>query len=118
VLLSSESAAQAGESPEDVGVGAAQLLLEQIERGGVVDTHHQWLPLLWMCASPEDVSKIRLGPLSAFTIQYLRDLKLFFGVTFKVQEEEWQDEYSARPRETVMLTCVGTGFINLNKKTS
>lgn len=65
----------------------AQLLLEEITRGGVIDTQSQAPCLLLMALGPEDVSKVRFGKLSPFTIQFLRDLKTFFGVTFKLQPD-------------------------------
>jgi RNA 3'-terminal phosphate cyclase-like protein len=60
--------------------------------------------------SPEDVCKVRVGKLSLFTIGYLRDIKTFLGVSFNVQPD--------RESKTVMLTCLGSGFINVNKKTA
>lgn len=66
-LLSAEKAAQPGDAAEDVGLAAAKMLLREISKGGCVDTSSQWLNLLLMVLSPEDVSKIRLGQLSPFT---------------------------------------------------
>jgi len=67
VLLSAEKAAEPGQTPEDVGVMASKLLLNEIRKGGCVDTTSQWLNLLLMILAPEDVGKIRIGELSAFT---------------------------------------------------
>lgn len=67
VLLSAEKAAEPGQTPEDVGIIASKLLLNEIRRGGCVDTTSQWLNILLMILSPEDVSKIRIGELTAFT---------------------------------------------------
>lgn len=67
VLLSAEKAAEPGQTPEDVGVIASKLLLNEIRKGGCVDTTSQWLNLLLMILAPEDVGKIRIGELSAFT---------------------------------------------------
>lgn len=109
VLLSGEKAAEAGQTPEDVGIIASKLLLNEIKKGGTVDTTSQWLNLLLMILAPEDVSKIRVGELSAFTIQYLRDIKTFFGVSFKMQPDT---------NNTIVMTCMGIGYINQNKKTT
>jgi RNA 3'-terminal phosphate cyclase-like protein len=95
-------------TPEDLGVRAARLLLKEIGIGGCVDTTHQWLPILMAALGPEDVSKIRLGTISQFTIQYLRDMKELLGVTFKVDQD--------RTTHTILLTCVGSGFVNLNRR--
>lgn len=64
--ISAECVGAAGELPEDVGVRAAKMLLEEIYKGGVVDTSNQTLPLLYMVLCPEDVSKLRLGHLSDY----------------------------------------------------
>ncbi|KAG0743932.1 hypothetical protein G6F57_005861 [Rhizopus arrhizus] len=110
VLLSAEKAAEPGQTPEDVGIMAAKLLLSEIRKGGCVDTTSQWLNILLMILAPEDVSKIRIGDLSAFTIQYLRDIKSFFGVSFKIQPDTSND--------TILMTCMGIGYVNHNKKTT
>ena len=65
---------------------------------------------------PEDVGKIRVGSLTPFTflilsrIQYIRDLKAFFGTTFKIVPDH--------ETKTVILSTVGNGHINVNKKVS
>jgi len=38
----------------------------------------------------------------------MKDLKTFFGTTFRVKED--------RETKTIELTCVGIGYINVNKK--
>lgn len=45
-----------------------------------------------------------------YSIQYLRDLKSFFGVSFKVQPDTSND--------TIIMTCMGIGYVNQNKKTT
>ncbi|KAH6596470.1 hypothetical protein BASA50_005174 [Batrachochytrium salamandrivorans] len=95
-------------TPEDLGVRAARLLLHEIKRGGTADTLSQWLNLLFITLGPEDVGKVRFGGLSPFTVQYLRDLKTFFDVTFKVVADP--------TTHTVLMTSVGIGFTNINKK--
>lgn len=95
-------------TPEDLGVRAARQLLVEIKKGGSVDGVSQWINILFMTLSPEDVCKIRIGSLTPFTIQYLRDVKAFLGVTFKMTPE--------KESHTIIMTTVGTGFINVNKK--
>lgn len=41
-------------------------------------------------------------------IQYLRHLRDFFGITFKIKPDP--------ATKTVFLSCLGTGFKNLSKK--
>ncbi|XP_004714515.1 RNA 3'-terminal phosphate cyclase-like protein isoform X1 [Echinops telfairi] len=53
--------------PEDLGRDCARLLLEEIYRGGCVDSTNQSLALLLMTLGQQDVSKVLLGPLSPYT---------------------------------------------------
>jgi RNA 3'-terminal phosphate cyclase-like protein len=108
VLLSAEATAKPGDVPEDLGRLCALRLLSEIERGGCIDTATQALALMWSVLTAEDVSKIRVGKLSSAGIQVLRDLRDFFGVTFRLVAD--------RTDHSVVLTCVGTGFVNLCKK--
>ncbi|KAJ3028781.1 UNVERIFIED_CONTAM: rRNA-processing endoribonuclease [Siphonaria sp. JEL0065] len=109
-------------TPEDLGVRAARLLLTEIRKGGCVDGNTQWLAILMLALGPEDVGKVRVGALTPFSIQLLRDLKLFLGVVFKIGEEpqeEATDEEGNRQytslKGAVVLTCLGTGYVNVNK---
>lgn len=52
---------------EELGERAALLLLEEIYRGGCVDSSNQHLVLLLMALGPKDVSRVLLGPLSPYT---------------------------------------------------
>ena len=62
-----------------------------------------------MCVGPaEEVSKLRVGKLSPYTIQYLRNLRLFFGTTFKIVADE--------ETGTVLMSCVGNGYKNFARK--
>jgi RNA 3'-terminal phosphate cyclase-like protein len=112
VVLCAEQAATAGASalPEDLGRHAAELLCEEVANGGCVDTSFQSLYLLFMAISEESVSKIRLGKLSPYTIQFLRHLKDFFAVVFKISPD-----YS---NGTVLLSCLGAGLKNFSKKSN
>uniref|UniRef100_F7A1P3 RNA terminal phosphate cyclase like 1 n=1 Tax=Ornithorhynchus anatinus TaxID=9258 RepID=F7A1P3_ORNAN len=53
--------------PEDLGKNCAKLLLEEVFRGGCVDSTNQSLVLLLMTLGQQDVSKVLLGPLSPYT---------------------------------------------------
>jgi len=113
VLLSVERTAVTrpggiGELPEDVGREGSLLLLEEIRRGGVVDSTHQCLILQLMVMGPEDVSKVRFGQLSTASIALLRLLRDAFGVTFKIKEDKTDG--------TVLLSCLGVGFKNMSRK--
>lgn len=95
------------ELPEDLGKRGACMLLEEVRRGGCIDTSCQSLALLWMCLTPEDVSRIRVGTLSQYTVETLRLLKTTFDVEFKVTPD--------MESKTVLMSCLGTGYRNMAK---
>ncbi|EGG15129.1 RNA 3'-terminal phosphate cyclase family protein [Cavenderia fasciculata] len=107
--LSAECMASEGEIPEDLGQRTANLLLEEILNGGCIDSNNQSLALLFMILCPEDVSKVRLGRLTPYTIEYIRHLKEFFGVTFKIEADD--------ETKTIIFTCLGIGYKNLARRT-
>jgi RNA 3'-terminal phosphate cyclase-like protein len=91
--------------PEDLGVRAAAMLLDEVRKGGCIDTGVQSIAFLLMCLGPEDVSRIRIGNLSQYSIVSLRLLKEAFGVEFKVKADN--------ESKTVLLSCLGTGYRNM-----
>ncbi|PSC69440.1 18S rRNA biogenesis RCL1, partial [Micractinium conductrix] len=99
---------EAGVVPEDIGQRAAHLLLEEVQRGGVVDSSHQGLVLLLCALGPQEMSEVRLGPLTPHAVRTLRHIREFFGVQFSVRPE--------RESQTIFLSCVGAGVKNLSKK--
>ncbi|XP_023687659.1 RNA 3'-terminal phosphate cyclase-like protein isoform X2 [Paramormyrops kingsleyae] len=100
--------------PEDLGRNCAKLLLEEIYRGGCVDSTNQSLALLYMTLGQQDVSKALLGPLSSYTIEFLRHIRDFFQIMFKI-ETQMPEEDSRRGGSKVLVTCVGAGFANISK---
>ncbi|XP_058062659.1 probable RNA 3'-terminal phosphate cyclase-like protein [Anopheles bellator] len=105
--------------PEDVGRDAALRLLDEIYRGGCVESTFQWLAVLYMALSQKDVSKFLTGPLSQYTIYFLQHLREFFGITFKLEnatdeDESTGDELSGSNK--VLLTCVGIGYNNFSRR--
>lgn len=109
------------QTPEDVGVFAARLLLDSVAQGGCVDATMQSTVLLLMVLGKEDVGRVLLGDLTAHTVQFLRDVLLFFGVKFKITPVRAADgESSAQDGEhagtgPVVASCVGIGYSNVNK---
>ncbi|KAJ7421758.1 RNA 3'-terminal phosphate cyclase-like protein [Willisornis vidua] len=99
--------------PEELGQNCAKLLLEEIYRGGCVDSTNQSLALLLMTLGQRDVSKVLLGPLSPYTIEFLRHLRSFFQIMFKIETKTPEEEHMGG--EKVLMTCVGIGFSNLSK---
>ena len=113
------------ELPEELGRRAATLLLHEIHAGGCIDTNCQAFALMLMCLTPEDVSRIRLGPLSRYSIVALRLFKEAFGTEFKLRVEQDasaagdddtdSDEESGKYRgeRTVLCSCLGIGYRNM-----
>ena len=93
--------------PEDLGVRSAAMLLDEIRKGGCIDTGAQSIALLLMCLGPEDVSRIRVGTLSHYSIVSLRLFKKAFQVEFKVKADN--------ESRTVVLSCLGSGYRNMAK---
>lgn len=110
--------------PEDLGKDAAHKLLDEIYRGGCVDSSFQWLVTLFMALGQKDVSKFMTGPLSEYTIHFLQHIKEFFSIIFKLEnpksENDDDDENDDSPAGSnkVLLTCVGIGYTNINKRTN
>lgn len=99
-------------------------LLDEVFRGGCVDSAFQWLVVLYMALAQKDVSKFLIGPLSQYTIHFLQHLREFFAITFKLENAngDQEDETAGRDDEElsgsnkVMLTCVGVGYSNFSKR--
>ncbi|WPT10808.1 Putative RNA 3'-terminal phosphate cyclase-like protein [Picochlorum sp. SENEW3] len=94
--------------PEDVGKRASYMLLEEVSKGGVVDTSHQALILLMCAFGPEEINEVRLGPLTPYTVKTLRHIKEFLGVQFNIRPENTSG--------TIFLSCIGAGVTNLSKR--
>ncbi len=109
-LLSAEVAAVGGAQPEEVGLAASAALLEQIRDGGTVDATHQPLMLLLMALCPEDVSRVRTGPLTPHTERLLRLIRDYLGVTFQIKQD-LEDS-------SVLLSCRGSNLRNIALRTS
>ncbi|CAH8271831.1 unnamed protein product [Arabidopsis lyrata] len=95
---------------EDTGVEVASWLLQEIEKGGVVDSTHQGLLFLLCALSEQDVSKVRVGTLSPYAVETLRNIMEFLGVKFVIKPDPLTG--------TVILKCTGSGLINLSRKLS
>lgn len=106
--------------PEDIGKECANKLLDEIYRSGCCDSTFQWIMILFMALGPKSVSKVVVGTLSAYSIRFLQLIREFFGITFKLDkfndEDNLDDEENVNegsPR--VVLTCVGLGYSNITK---
>ena len=83
-----------------------------------------------MAMGPRDVSKVVLGPMSNYTVHFLRHLKDSFEIVFKLEtqkntqnneitcnDEDGEDDLHMGANK-VVATCVGVGFTNLSKRTT
>ncbi|KAG6814502.1 hypothetical protein H0H92_000027 [Tricholoma furcatifolium] len=103
-----EAISKPGIAPEDIGLEAARALMAEVNSGGCVDRKHQILVLLMMVLGSEDVGRCRMSEPTPRTIQFLRDVKQFFGTSFKIVPVE--------PGSNQLLySCYGTGYINANR---
>ena len=94
------------ELPEDLGKRGAYQLLQEIKRGGCIDSSAQTFCFLLMSgAGPEDVSRIRVGTLTKSAISSLRLIKQAFDIEFKVNADPGT--------KTVLLNCLGAGYRNM-----
>lgn len=115
-------------APEDIGLQAARALVAEISQGGCVDRKHQTLVLLMMVLGSEDVGRCRMGEPTPRTcvifssevteivryshrIQFLRDVRSFFGTSFKIVTADPSDPASSQ----LLYSCYGTGYVNANR---
>jgi RNA 3'-terminal phosphate cyclase-like protein len=86
-----------------------------------VDTTAQSLALTFMALGDRDVSKYLFGEPSLKTVHLLRDLQTFFEHKFKIDEisniedELLKKDAGAGSENKAIFTCLGIGYLNLNK---
>jgi len=102
-----EGSKGAPEVPEDLGQGCAKLLLEEVSRGGVVDSTFQGALLLLCAVGQDTLHQVRLGPLTPHAVHVLRHIKDFFGVVFNLSPEQQS--------KTIFASCIGANVKNLAK---
>uniref|UniRef100_A0A915LKG3 RNA 3'-terminal phosphate cyclase-like protein n=1 Tax=Meloidogyne javanica TaxID=6303 RepID=A0A915LKG3_MELJA len=100
--------------PEEIGAEAAKRLLNEIYKGGCTDSSAQALATTFMTLCDKDVSKFLFGPLSFYCVHTMRNLRLFFNHTFKLDElwklekKEFDEEKKSRctgSEDKCLLTC-------------
>ncbi|CAH1400134.1 unnamed protein product [Nezara viridula] len=97
--------------PEDLGKQAAWLLMEEISRGGLVDSSFQGLALIYMAFGQKDVSQMLFGPLSIYGIEMMRHIIAFLNVMFKLEPYFEEDENELKKgTNKVLVSGVGIGF--------
>jgi RNA 3'-terminal phosphate cyclase-like protein len=74
--------------------------------------------ILYSALNQADVSKFLSGALTSYSVEMLRHMKLFLGVTFRLELIQKKDKKGERKgRDKVLMTCIGVGYQNLNKQT-
>lgn len=106
-------------SAHDVGLKAAAHLLTEIYKGGCVDSLSQGMSCVLMALGDQDISKLQTGPLSDYALHYLRHIRDFFGLVYKIdvqqREKTSEDDDLKLGGDRVLLTCTGVGFRNLSR---
>lgn len=83
-----------------------------------MDGGHQFLVLLFMALTEKNVSSVRFGPLTPYSISFLKNIKLFFGVVFKIKVDNIDTDETGNKKglgSTLILSCLGVGFTNMNR---
>ncbi|KAH8995404.1 18S rRNA biogenesis protein [Lactarius akahatsu] len=109
-LHCAEAVSQPGVAPEDIALQASRSLLSEIERGGCVDQKHQTLVLLMMVLGSEDVGRCRMAEPTERTVQFLRDVRDAFGISFKIVPAD-----KSRGSRHLLYSCYGSGYVNTNR---
>eukprot|EP00762_Andalucia_godoyi_P004241 ANDGO_05523.mRNA.1 putative RNA 3'-terminal phosphate cyclase-like protein len=113
-LISCETQGSGSESkevrdPEFCGKMCGLGLLNELQRGSCCDESHQWLVFLYMALASEDVSNVRVSKVSSYAARWLRLINKVFGIRFKISEDSGDG--------SVLLSCIGSGFINFARQT-
>jgi RNA 3'-terminal phosphate cyclase-like protein len=116
-LLATEATGDPASSPEEAGSRAAELLLEEVADGGCVDSHHQMLVLLLMALNRDEVSTVRFGKLSESGVSAMSLMETFFAVSCAIKEEGSAYGAGDMPK-SIVVSCIGSGTINLTKRSS
>ncbi|KAF8264607.1 RNA 3'-terminal phosphate cyclase/enolpyruvate transferase [Lactarius quietus] len=88
---------------------AAQSLLTKIERGRCVDQKHQTLILLMMALGREDIGHCRMAEPTEQIVQFLRDVRDTFGISFKIVPAD-----KSGGSCWLLYLCYGLGYMNTN----
>lgn len=87
-----ESQSAEHNAPEAVGQRAALALLDEILYTGFVDSSNQSLVLTLMCLAERKISSVRLGRITPHTVDNLKIIQQFLGITFKIQPDDQPEE--------------------------
>eukprot|EP01125_Pyxidicula_operculata_P006911 TRINITY_DN2368_c0_g1_i1.p1 TRINITY_DN2368_c0_g1~~TRINITY_DN2368_c0_g1_i1.p1 ORF type:complete len:415 (-),score=81.39 TRINITY_DN2368_c0_g1_i1:1233-2477(-) len=106
-ILAGSSIGERGKKAEDVGMEAAEDLLNNIRSGGCIDEYLQDQLIIFMGLA-DGHSKIKVGPLSGHTKTSIHYTEFFTGAKFNVTPTESRQG----EEETFWLECDGVGYKN------
>ena len=87
-------------------------------RGGLVlvVAHSRFIRNIIVFFLLRNFKNILSAIINSYSIQFLRLLKEFFGVMFKMQAQQSDNHNSVAGGESkILLSCVGAGYVNINK---
>uniref|UniRef100_A0A0N4ZR32 RNA 3'-terminal phosphate cyclase-like protein n=1 Tax=Parastrongyloides trichosuri TaxID=131310 RepID=A0A0N4ZR32_PARTI len=93
--------------PEDLGNIAAERLLDEIYKGGAMDSSALHLASTFMTLTSRNASKYLFGTLTQNSVYALRNLKDFFGITFSFSQNKENEDINAGSKEKLIATCIG-----------
>lgn len=113
--------------PERVSRVCCDMLLEEIENGGCIDSNHVCVALLFAALADSDLSRIRIGKLSDAAVTFVRDVETFFGVRFNVRllggstrsdSDDEDDEMISDNQDGhgIVMSCIGVGLSNIARQ--
>ena len=102
---------------EDVGILAANYLLDEIYKGGCTDSVNQSLAAIMMTLCEPNVVKFTTGPFTPYTVQCLRHIRDFYTTVFKLETISSNEGKAGNftGSSKVLMTCVGVGYSNYSK---
>lgn len=102
-----DATSEQGSSPDDLGKGVASALLDEIGRGGITDSSHDWMVLVLMSVSEQNISKACFGTINDMrTLQLIEDIRQILNVSFSIKQSE----------NVQVISCIGAGLVNFNKR--
>jgi len=107
-FISVEMMAEKDTLPEELSSMCTNSLIHEILRGGCVDTSNQGILVMLMALGPEDLAKLKIGKLSPYTIELLRNINIFFAVKFQITPDP--------ATKTILLSCFGCGYSNITRR--
>jgi len=108
-LISVDHCAPRRITPELFGESVACHLLHEISTQSYISSSLQPFTFILMALTPEDISKVRTGRLTEYSIEILRTIESYFGLTFKLKIQK---------NGSILCACQGIGFMNFVKQSS